>query len=78
VIVVLADERVRLDRMVRLRGMTEDTARARFAAQATDEQRRAVAHVVLENDGTMADLNEAVDRVWRERIEPQRAARGGR
>ena len=78
VIVVLADEGVRLDRLVRLRGMTEETARARFAAQATDEQRRAVADVVIENDGTLAELQAKVDTVWRERIEPQRAARGGR
>jgi dephospho-CoA kinase len=78
VVVVLADEGVRLDRLVRRRGMTEETARGRFAAQATDEQRRAVADVVIENDGTLDDLRHKVDTVWRERIKPQRAARGGR
>ena len=78
VIVVLADEAVRLDRLVRLRGMTEETARARFAAQATDAQRRAVADVVIENNGTQAELRAAVDAAWREYIETKRAARGGR
>jgi dephospho-CoA kinase len=77
VIVVLADETVRLDRLVRFRGMTEETARARFAAQATDEQRRAVADIVIENDGTPAELRAAVDAVW-ERLMHERAARGGR
>jgi predicted RNA-binding protein with RPS1 domain len=77
VIVVLADETVRLDRLVRFRGMTEETARARFAAQATDEQRRAVADIVIENDGTPAELRAAVDAVW-ERLAHERAARGGR
>ena len=77
VIVVLADETVRLDRLVRFRGMTEETARARFAAQATDEQRRAVADIVIENDGTPAELRAVVDAVW-ERLVHERAARGGR
>ena len=77
VIVVLADETVRLDRLVRFRGMTEETARARFAAQATDEQRRAVADIVIENDGTPAELRAVVDAVW-ERLTHERAARGGR
>ncbi|MCZ9338039.1 dephospho-CoA kinase, partial [Streptomyces sp. TRM76130] len=41
VIVVDADPATQLDRLVRLRGMTEQDARARMAAQATREQRRA-------------------------------------
>jgi dephospho-CoA kinase len=68
---------VRLERLVRFRGMTEETARARFAAQATDEQRRAVADIVIENDGTPAELRATVDAVW-ERLVHERAARGGR
>jgi dephospho-CoA kinase len=75
VLVVLADEAVRLDRLVRLRGMTEEAARARFAAQATDEQRRAVADVVIENNGTPEELVAAVDAVWRDTIQPAAAAR---
>ncbi len=66
VIVVLADEATRVDRLVRLRGMSEDDARARIAAQATDEQRRAVADVVIVNDGTPEDLDAAVDAAWSE------------
>ena len=45
----------RVARLVQ-RGLTEDDARARIAAQATDEQRRAVADVVLDNSGTAEDL----------------------
>jgi dephospho-CoA kinase len=69
VLVVQADPDTRIDRLVR-RGMTEEDARARIAAQATDEQRRAVADVVLENDGTPEDLAEQVDRFWAERVAP--------
>ncbi len=52
VVVVHADVEVRVRRLVDLRGMAEDDARARIAAQATDEQRRAVADVWLDNSGS--------------------------
>ena len=64
VVVVMAPEPVRLDRLVRLRGMDEAQARERIAAQATDEQRRAAATVLLTNDGTLEDLHAEVDALW--------------
>ncbi|GIG09471.1 dephospho-CoA kinase [Catellatospora coxensis] len=70
VIVVFADEATRVARLVRDRGMTEDEARARIAAQATDEQRRAAAHVAIVNEGTLAELHAAVDEVWHTRLRP--------
>jgi dephospho-CoA kinase len=69
VLVVRADPEVRVRRLVQ-RGLSEDDARARIAAQATDEQRRAVADVVLDNDGTEEDLAAQVDRFWAERVIP--------
>jgi dephospho-CoA kinase len=74
VITVQAPLAERIRRMVQDRGMTEDEARARIAAQATDEQRAAIADVVLENSGTLEELRAAVDRVWRERVLPLKAA----
>jgi len=71
VLVVQADVETRVARLVR-RGMTEDDARARIAAQASDEQRRAVADVVLDNSGTPEELAAQVDRFWAERVEPAR------
>ena len=61
----------RLSRLVD-RGVPEDDARARIAAQATDEQRRAAADVVLDNSGTREQLAEQVARFWEERVEPAR------
>jgi len=80
VIVVLASEETRLARLVGQRGMGLDDARARMANQATDEQRRAVADIVIENDGTLEELRAAVDAAW-ERLTvlsrgPDRSARG--
>ena len=69
VLVVRADPEVRVRRLVQ-RGLTEEDARARIAAQATDEQRRAVADVVLDNDGTEEELAAQVDRFWTERVRP--------
>jgi dephospho-CoA kinase len=72
VVMVLADEQARVRRLVETRGMSAADARSRIGAQATDEQRRAVADVVLENDGTLAELREKVDAVWRDRLLPRR------
>ncbi|MEC4019744.1 dephospho-CoA kinase [Streptomyces sp. H27-D2] len=65
VVVVDAATGTQLDRLVRLRGMTESAARARMAAQATREQRLAVADVVIDNDGPLSDLEPQVREVWK-------------
>lgn len=70
VLVVQADPADRVARMVRDRGMTEEAARARIAAQATDEQRRAAADVVLVNDADVEDLRRATRRFWDEYVVP--------
>jgi dephospho-CoA kinase len=67
VLVVAADPETRVSRLVH-RGLTAEDARARIAAQASDEQRRAVADVVLDNSGTREQLAEQVDRFWTERV----------
>ncbi|WP_405013857.1 dephospho-CoA kinase [Kitasatospora sp. NBC_01539] len=64
VIVVDAPDDVRLDRLVRLRGMAEDEARARMAAQATREARLAVADLVIDNSGPLDGLTDRVHAVW--------------
>lgn len=64
VIVVFADEATRIARLVRDRGMAEADAVARIAAQATDEQRRAVADIAIVNEGGLDDLRTAVDEIW--------------
>ena len=70
VVVVYADAGVRLARLVEQRGMAEDDARARIAAQADDEQRRAVADVWLDNSSTPEALAERAREVWDHRIMP--------
>lgn len=70
VVVVDTDEEVRVRRLVGDRGMPEDEARSRIAAQATDTQRREVADVLLDNNGTPEELLVAVDRLWEERLVP--------
>jgi dephospho-CoA kinase len=57
-------------RLVEQRGMSEEDARARIAAQATDEQRRAVADVWLDNSGEPEELVERAHDVWNNRILP--------
>ncbi|MDR6978225.1 dephospho-CoA kinase [Streptomyces sp. 3330] len=64
VLVVDATTETQLDRLVRLRGMTEEDARARMAAQATRDQRRKIADIVIDNDVPLAELHRRVKDVW--------------
>jgi dephospho-CoA kinase len=66
VVVVDAPEHVRLDRLVRRRGMPLDAARARMAAQASREQRLAVADLVVDNSGSLGELDHQVRDLWTE------------
>jgi dephospho-CoA kinase len=70
VVIVGADERTRLRRLMESRGMTEEDVRGRMAAQATDEERRDAADVWLDNSGSRRGLEDAVDVLWRERLLP--------
>jgi dephospho-CoA kinase len=63
VVVVEAPLDLRLDRL-EARGVSRDDAQRRMAAQASDEERRAVATHVLENGGDRESLSRQVDEVW--------------
>ncbi|MFF4499141.1 dephospho-CoA kinase [Streptomyces sp. NPDC001401] len=74
VIVVDASPETQLDRLVRLRGMTEEDARARMAAQATREKRREIADVVIDNDVPLEELERRVKDVWADLVRRAQAA----
>lgn len=76
VIVVDAAPATQLDRLVRLRGMNEEEARARMEAQATREQRLAIADLVIDNDGPLEALEPQVRKVWAELVERELRQRG--
>jgi dephospho-CoA kinase len=64
VIVVDASPETQLDRLVRLRGMSEEDARARMAAQVTRDKRLETADIVIDNDVPLDELHRRVDAVW--------------
>ncbi|MDQ0602627.1 dephospho-CoA kinase [Streptomyces canus] len=76
VIVVDASPETQLDRLVRLRGMTEEDARARMAAQATREKRLEIADIVIDNDVPLDDLRRRVTDVWADLARRARAPHG--
>ena len=63
-IVVDVDPDIAVERLVMQRGMTEGDARSRMSRQASREERRARADVVIDNRGTPSDLARQVDAVW--------------
>jgi dephospho-CoA kinase len=66
VIVVDAPHEVQVERMTRDRGWTVEEAESRIAAQASREERRAIATHVIENTGTREDLRKRVAEVFAE------------
>lgn len=76
VIVVDTSPETQLDRLLTLRGMTEQDARARMAAQATREKRLEIADVVIDNDVPLEELRHRVRDVWADLVRRVRADRG--
>ncbi len=64
VIVVDAPTSLQIERMVEQRGMSRDEAESRVAAQATREDRLAIATYVVDNTGTLDDLRARVAEVY--------------
>jgi dephospho-CoA kinase len=63
-VVVAAAVEDQIDRMARDRGMQEEHARARMAAQAAQEKKLALADYIIDNRGTMENLERNVDVLW--------------
>jgi dephospho-CoA kinase len=66
VVVVDVPVATQVERMVRLRSMTREEAEARIAAQATREERLAVATHVIDNSGSLEELRTRVSEVYAE------------
>ena len=64
VVVVDAPAELQVARMVEERGWTREDAEARIAAQATREDRLAIATYVVDNTGTLADLRTRVEEIY--------------
>jgi len=66
VVVAHAPAEVRIQRMIDNRGMTRDDATARVRSQASDEERLALADVVIDTGGTLEHTLEQANRLWAE------------
>lgn len=74
---VVADESVRISRMVEIRGMTEADAKCRIDSQVTDAERAAISDVVMSNDGSEDELRVRVRWLWDHWVLPFRHALTG-
>jgi dephospho-CoA kinase len=63
-VVVATPVEAQVERLLRDRAMTEEAVRARIGAQAPLEDKLAVADVVIDNEGSLEELEEQVGRVW--------------
>ena len=76
VVVVDVPRRIQAERLARERGMSKDQAEARMGAQASREERLAVATIVVDNSGSLAELDREVGELWTELRRRARAAQG--
>lgn len=63
-VVVSATVATQIERLMRQRGMSESSIRARIEAQAPLEDKAAVADLLVDNEGTLDELESQVDRLW--------------
>lgn len=77
IILVDAPRSIRLERIVRDRGLDEAEGMKMIAAQMPADLKRARADVVIENAGSREELEREVDRVWHEIASDSVAARAG-
>jgi dephospho-CoA kinase len=77
VVVVDVPPRIQEERLVRDREMTREQVAARVAAQASREQRLAIADIVLDNSGSLAELDRQVGDLWAELSRQARSAAPG-
>ena len=70
VITVSADEEVRRRRLME-RGMKDYEITKRLAAQVNDAAREAIAHSIIRNNGTIEELRQAVESLWRNELLPR-------
>lgn len=66
VVVVDAPATLQVDRLIRLRGMSKEQADARMGAQASRESRLAIADFVIDNSGSLSELDRQVGDLWAE------------
>jgi dephospho-CoA kinase len=66
VVVVDVPPRTQLDRLIRLRSMTREQAQGRMTAQASRDQRLAIADIVVDNSGSLAELDRQAGELWSE------------
>lgn len=77
VVVVEAEEPVRIRRLIEDRGLPEEDARARVRVQSSDEERRAAATHLIDNNADLAALHAQVDDVYADLLTRARAASAG-
>ncbi|HRD09482.1 MAG TPA: dephospho-CoA kinase [Candidatus Nanopelagicaceae bacterium] len=72
VITVSADEDIRRRRLIE-RGMKDYEITKRLAAQVNDAAREAIAHSVIRNNGSIDELRQVVEELWRLELLPRSA-----
>jgi dephospho-CoA kinase len=65
IVLVYVPEQTQMERLVSGRGLSDERARAILAAQMPIEDKRRLAHHIIDNSGTTDETRDQVDRLWK-------------
>ncbi|UFS60326.1 dephospho-CoA kinase [Subtercola endophyticus] len=74
IVVVHADDETRIERLIKHRNLTRSEAQKRVSSQATEAERLAIADIVIDSDGTLAETLGQSDALWARLVELSRAS----
>ncbi|PSL39513.1 dephospho-CoA kinase [Labedella gwakjiensis] len=72
VVVADADAEIRTQRLISLRNLDPVEARRRVVAQASDEERRRIADVLIDTTGSLEETEAQVDSLWADLVAGRR------
>jgi dephospho-CoA kinase len=64
IVVVVASAETRIDRLVSIRGLSRAEAERRLASQASEDERLAIADVVIDSNGSIDETLRQADALW--------------
>jgi dephospho-CoA kinase len=76
IVVVNSADETRIERLIRHRGMTRSDAQKRVGSQVSEAERLAIADIVIDSDGTLAETLGQTDALWGRLVTLARASAG--
>ena len=64
ILLITADKPIRIERILNRKNIPEDQIEKRMALQMPESEKKKLAHHIIENNGTLSELNEKLENYW--------------